>query len=370
MLIVIIVLLALCQTTPFCWSDGYTQTYQLLDSTNSSIRYRLNVAIPQALYEYYIGKSHKLTSSEDFPKFVTSYALKPIADCLRQIYTDDEDFANGALMVVHQIPYEETEPAKYPVETMVKNTGDCDLFSYIAASIMKAGGLDVVLLYYENEAHMNVGVHISQTPEDTREHAYSITYNDVQYYVAECTGGNWEKGWRVGECPLELKNAYVQAISLQNSEQSALEQVSASYKTLQSSAISLSVSPTFAIQGSAITFSGQLSPTMQNKTVLIYVKVNNAPWAVLGTVTTDSNGRFAYAWNTENAGIYYVRASWSGDDTYAVADSSIQNITVLSIFFILLITLTIILACVGVVIFVVIRKTNQLSLEPQPPQIP
>jgi hypothetical protein len=83
--------------------------------------------------------------------------LKPVADSLSELYTDDEDFANGALMIVHQIPYEETTPAKYPLETMADDKGDCDLFACIAASIMKAGGLNVVLLHYKEEEHMNLG---------------------------------------------------------------------------------------------------------------------------------------------------------------------------------------------------------------------
>ena len=369
-LILVMALLMLSCLFPYCLSDNHSYSYQLLDSPNGSRHYRLNVAVSQSLYEYYGEKSHILDSSNDFAKFVTPYALQPIADSLWEVYADDEDFANGVMMIVHQIPYDETLPVKYPVETIADNKGDCDLFSYVACSIMKAGGLDVVLLYYESEAHMNVGVRLSHAPHDVRGQAYYVTYNDVRYYVGECTGDDWRNGWRIGECPDDLKDTSPEVITLENCEQWAPGQVSASYKTLESSEISLAISSTNVIQGSTITLSGQLSPPLQDKTVTVYIKTNNLPWTVLDTVTTDSNGRFAYAWNAEVAGICYIRASWSGDDDYAGADSPINSLMVLSIFFILLLAITIILVCVGTVVFFMSRRNRQEIQEPRPPEIP
>jgi len=369
-LIVITVLITLSYLLPYCLSESYSHSYQLLDKPNGLTQYKLNVVVSQSLYGYYREKSHNLNSNNDFAKFVTPYTLKPVANSLWEIYTDDEDFTNGVLMFVHQIPYVETLPVKYPIETIVENEGDCDLFSYIAASILKAGRLDAVLLYYESEAHMNVGVHLSHTPHDARGQARYITYNSMRYYVAECTGDNWKNGWRVGECSDDLEQASVQVITLENCEQWAPGQVSASYKTLVSSSISLITSSTYVIQGSAITLSGQLSPALQNKTVTVYVKINNSPWTILGIVTTDSNGRFTHVCDAETAGAYYIRASWSGNSDYAGADSSAQNVIVLSIFFIFLLAVTMVLVCVGAVMFFVSRQSRQEVQEPQPPEIP
>ena len=369
-LIIITFVLSFSYFFPYCLSQNHSLSYQLLDSSSGSMYYSLNVAVSQSLYEYYHETSHRLGSNNDFAKFVTPYALQPIASSLWEIYTNDEDFANGVLMIVHQILYNETLPVKYPVETIVENHGDCDLFSYVATSVMKAGGLDTVLLYYESEAHMNVGVHLSHTPHDVRGQAYYVTYNNTQYYVAECTGGNWKDGWRVGECPDDLKHASPEVITLENCEQWSPGQVSASYETLESSATSLTVSSTTIIQGSTITLSGQLSPPLQNKTVTVYIKINNSPWALLDTVTTDSSGRFVYACKAEVAGVNYIRASWSGDNDYAGSDSPIHNVVVLSIFFILLLALTVVLVCVGTVVFLMSRRSRQEVQEPQPPAIP
>jgi hypothetical protein len=336
---------------------------------DNSTYYRLNVTVQQSLYDYYTEKSHTLSSNDDFAKFVTPYALKPIADCLSDIYTDDEDFVNGVLMIVHQIPYDEA-PAKYPVETITENSGDCDLFSYVASSIIKAHGLDVVLLYYEDQAHMNIGVSLSHVPHDAREQPYYFTHSDVHYYMAEVTGGDWQNGWRVGECPDELKNAPAQVVTLENCEQTTYGQVSASYKTLASSTLSLIISPALLMQGSTITLSGQLSPSLNNETITIYIKINNSPWTVLDTITTNQNGYFTYASILEEAGVWYIRSSWSGNDNYAGADSPVQTVTVLSTFFMLLLVIVAILACVGIAVFAISRHAQPSILEPQPPEIP
>ena len=353
---------------PCGYAESFNRTYQLLDRIDGSPTYMLSLTIQQSLYEYYKEKSHSLTSENDFAKFVTPYALKPIADSLEKIYTDDEDFTNAVLMILHQIPYEVTAPAKYSVETIVENKGDCDLFSFIAASIIKAAEYEVALLYYESQSHMNIGVKLSHSPYYAREQAYFVSYNGVDYYVAETTGDNWQDGWRVGECPTQLKTAPVQVITLENSDESTYGQVSASYKTLSPSSISLIVSSTFLIQGSSATLSGELSPSLQNEEIVIYIKVNNSPWTVLDAVKTDQKGTFTCTWNVESTGVCYVRASWSGNDDYGGADSSIQTVTVFSTYFVLLLAFIVVLACIGVAVLIISRRTQPQTLEPQPPE--
>jgi len=73
---------------------NYTFSYSLLNQPDGSSRYELTVTVTSSLYEYYSSKDHDLYSL-DFSKFVTPYALKPIADSLWSIYSDEEDFANG-----------------------------------------------------------------------------------------------------------------------------------------------------------------------------------------------------------------------------------------------------------------------------------
>lgn len=368
-IVVLAVFVALFCLSPRGSSANYTVTYQLLDRVSGSTHYRLNVAVSDSLYQYYVDKDHKLITENDFPKFVTPYTLKPLSDSLRQLYDDDEAFVNGALMIVHQMTYEATRPTKYPVETIAAGDGDCDLFSYVIASIIKAGGLDAVLFYYESESHMNVGVNLSQDPLEARSDVEYVMHNSKKFYVAECTGEDWQNGWRVGECPDNLKQASLQVITLEGSESSAPGQVSASYNTLHPSVLSLDSSTIFLIQGGTVTFSGKLTPVMPSVNVTIYIKVNGLPWSELVTTQTDSNGEFGYVWNAASAGICSVRASWSGDESYASADSPVRTITVLSLFFVSLLSITIVLVCIGVSIFLLSRRANQASSEPEPPEI-
>ncbi len=205
--------------------EDTTLLFQLSNPYDESFSYTLNVIVPHSLNEYYQNLSHVCWFDYNYAKFVTPYALQPIADCLRQIYTDDESFTNQVLTLVHQISYEITAPVYYPVETLAMKKGDCDLFSLTAASILKAGGLDVVLLRYLNESHMNIGVHLNQTPHNTRTQVFSVKYENTSYYIAECTSTNWQNSWRVGECPINLQNASVVIINTTRCEQEAPGQV-------------------------------------------------------------------------------------------------------------------------------------------------
>src|SRR4030067_1585140 len=133
------------------------------------VMHTLYVSVPASLYDYYSSKSHFVTADGDYVKFVTSDAFKPIAEDIQNVTSNlaysDEQFANAVLAVVRQVSIVRS-PVKYPVEAIVENSGDCEELSLLAASIMKAGGLDVVLLYYKglNPSHVNIGVHLPYSP--------------------------------------------------------------------------------------------------------------------------------------------------------------------------------------------------------------
>lgn len=309
----------------FC--EPKKNSYQLLDNPDGSTNYRLTVSITETLIEYYNSQNHYLYSY-DFSKFVTPDAVKPIADDLWTIYNNEEDFANGVLMMIHQIPYAESDPQKYPVETIAENKGDCDLFSILAASIMKAGGLDVVLLLLEQHDHMWVGVHLSESPKDARSQVYFYRREGKKYYVAETTGGKWEIGWRVGECPEILQRASAKVIPLTNYERESPGQVSSSYVLPDSAVIDMSLSTNFVVSQSGVELNGSLSPSLPGKEVTLYVNSFNSPLVMLATVVTDSQGSYSYIWDSPPGGIYSVRANWSGDEDYTGADSNVFRLVV------------------------------------------
>ena len=363
-----------------CLAADATVTYQLVNQDDGTLSHTLNVVIPQTLIDYYEELSHRSAGADDFPKFVTPYALKPIADCLRQIYPDDEDFTNAVLTLVHQIPFQEVVKSYYPVETMLTNNGDCDLLSFIAASILKAGGLDVVLLLYTSQEHMNIAVHLAQKPTDARLTVYSVKENEVTYYIAECTSSNWKEGWRVGESPEDLKNAPANIITLETSEQIAPGQVSASFKKLDPTVLGLEVSPSFTIEGSLITLKGHVTPAVPNENVTVYWSADGSPWLVLTTIVTGSNGEFVYSWKPDATGLLAtvdVRASWTGNQQYAGTTSQAANAILMSYIILAVIIAAITVVIVASIVAVGTRKrhrkepalsSNSTNVNPTPEQ--
>jgi len=328
----IVTFLLICIATQSIATTDFTISYQLINEADSSHSHILNVVIPQALIDHYRSLTHKSTTILDFPKFVTPYALKPIANCLREVYPDDEDFANSVLMIVHQIPYEETVEAYYPAETILRNSGDCDLTSVMAASILKAGGLDAVLLFYESEEHMNVGVHLTQPPRNARTPVFFLINNDVKYYIAETTSSNWKNSWRVGECPDDLKNTTVQIITLEGAEQITPGQVFASFTNLDPTKIEFEVSPMVTFEGATVTVKGKVTPAVKNENITIYWNQNGKTWQILSIVVTTADGQFEYTWKP-NFGFLdtiEILVSWMGNQQYAGTLSQIKVAMILS----------------------------------------
>jgi hypothetical protein len=351
---------------PVSFAQDTTLTYQLLNKPDGSTTYQLEVVIPQQLNDYYSTENHRLSSSSDFAKFITPYALKPIADRLWQIYDNEEDFVNGVLQLVHQITYDETLPAYYPTETMARGTGDCDLSAYIAASIMKAGGLNVVLFYYESQEHMNIGVALSNAPTENRGNDYYVEYGGVTYYMAECTGGNWKQGWRVGECPDDYKELSTKVIALDSADRIDPGQVSASFSVMESSSLTLDVTPfTITSGNSSVTVKGQISPQMQGQNVTIYAKINLSAWEVVGLTQTNANGTYEYTLQSQTGGLYFIQASWSGDDNYTGALSPTKNTLLLPAYMILLFGTALTASLVGAIFLVQRGRKRKTILPPQ-----
>lgn len=345
----------------------YTESFLLLNRPGGDKTYELNLTIPQNLYQYYTRQSHFVFSENSFPKFVTPYTLKPIADRLWQIYNNTEDFTNGVLMLVHQITYEETVPSKYPVETLVAGKGDCDLFVYIAASILEAGGIHTVLLFYKDQQHMEIGVDLGSPPADARSETFHVTYQNVSYYIAECTGGVWRDGWRVGECPAKYQNVTAQVVTLENMEQSSIGQVSVALRELDPSTLSLQVSSSLTLGNSEIAINGQILPETAGENVTLQANINGGGWITIATVETQADGRFSYKWVPSAEGMIDLQASWLGNRQYNGAASSPSSIVVLPLYFIAAIASSVAAVAIVIIAFV---KTRHKPQPPPPPELP
>jgi hypothetical protein len=349
-------------------TQDYTSSFLLLNRPEGDLTYELNVTIPQSLYLYYAFQSHATYSDSDFAKFVTPHALKPIADRLWQIYNNTEDFTNGVLMLVHQITYKEVIPGKYPVETLAAGYGDCDLFAYIAASILEAGGVPVVLLFYKAQQHMEIGVDLGSVPTEARVQVFSVNVQNVSYYIAECTGTQWRDGWRVGETPSEYQNVSSHVVTLENMEQFNMGEVSANLRELDPSTLALRVSQSFMFANKNVTISGQILPQSPNENVTLQAKINSDSWTTLATVQTQSDGSFQYTWAPTTEGSVTIQASWLGNRQYNGAASVQTNIVILPLFMVALIV-GLVLAVV-LLVLVLIKTSRRKQDLPQPTEQP
>jgi hypothetical protein len=296
---------------------------------NYRFSHTLYTSVPPSLYDYYRSKSRSLYSDSDYSKFVTPDAVRSIAESIKngirnKLYSDEE-FANVVLMVVRQVQYVRSN-VKYPAETIVDNSGNCDELSLLAASIMKAGGLDVVLLYYKglNPRHMNVGVYLPYTPvyRTWWMAPQFYEYNGKKYWIAECTPLG---EWKVGDLPSSLAGAEPRIISLENCEKSSPTQVSSSLDSpLNPSSISITLSSensSVEEKTRTLNISGSIVPAYSGQRIVMYVSQDRAYWNTFTTVFTDNLGNYSLTWNFTSTGTYYIRTSWSGVSNYAGSDS-------------------------------------------------
>jgi len=80
-----------------------------------------------------------------------------------------------------------------------------------------------------------------------------------------------------------------------------------------------------------VTLSGSLSPGKSIHITIEFSADGGSIWQTLATITTQQNGGYSFEWTPTDAGVYLLRACWSGDDLYASATSSTRELTVLKV---------------------------------------
>jgi hypothetical protein len=309
---------------------NYDRTYTFdVKKGGSHAAYTLYTSVPPSLYDYYRGKANSVNSDREYSKFVTPEPVQTLADNIRNFSRSNEEFANNALALVHQIPYAVSN-IKYPVEALAENSGDCDVLSFLAASIMKAGGLDVVLLVYRDlhPAHMNIGIYLPYTPvyDELKTGAYGFEYNNKTYWASECTPtGNW----KVGDQPDCFASSTPVVIPVETQENPSPACVSSSLNTPlipSSVSVNLSMEKMNGENEWAFVVSGSISPSYSGKKVLMYVSQDGGySYTILQTVTKNF-GNYSIPCNVPSSGTYTIRTSLIGFSNYASSDS--ETVTV------------------------------------------
>lgn len=288
----------------------------------------LYVLIPSSLNDYYKDLDHRTWDNRSYSKFVTPELFSDVADEIRSTITDptngDEIFVNLVLDFVHKIEYKKSG-LKFPIETLSDTYGDCDSLSFLAASIMKAGGLDVVLFFYENISsvnHMNLGVNLPDKKLDVTngtEPFFYIWYGK-NYFVCEATGN----GWKVGSQPKNYLDSKPKIIPVDDVENQLFEPISSSLNfPLKRSYVSLEVKPVIVdgkIGGKFEVF-GSVTPSLGKQNVNVLIKHESELETVVRSVLTDEFGKYKVFFDFNLQGKYSVQSVWNGVGEFFASES-------------------------------------------------
>jgi len=186
------------------------------------VDYQFSYNFDPKRYSYFVSQSHKISHYRDYLNFVTveEPALIDIAYILRNM-SMEENFdpikeINFILSFSQSLKYSEDnitagvgEYPRYPIETLVDQTGDCEDTSALLISIVKILGYAASIILipeaWEGYGHAAVGINATG--------ASGVHYildegksTEISYYYAETTA----PGWRLGQMPdLDSESAYI-----------------------------------------------------------------------------------------------------------------------------------------------------------------
>lgn len=183
-----------------------------------SKKFKQTFEIPTDLWETY-SKRERLQSN-NLAHYVTDLGdddlLTLIASELATFaqgkgYSDREiiEFVTSFVQHFEYIADEESKDqaqyTRYPVETLVEKRGDCEDTSILLASLLRALGLECVLLIFpEDPGHVAVGVNSNELT------GIYYPYKNARYYYIETTSKDWKPG-QVSE-DYRGRNAHIQPL--------------------------------------------------------------------------------------------------------------------------------------------------------------
>lgn len=289
---------------------------------------KLYISIPESLYDYYQQLDHNTYEMKYFSRFVTPELFESIVFNIKNITENlpnsNEVFVNTVLDIIHQIPYKKSN-VKYPIETVVDNYGDCDALSVLAASILKAGGLDVVLFFYEDSPvnHMNIGIHLPNGTINERDGIKPFYYEweGKEFFVAETTG----PGWELGRQPKNYINSEPIIIPIEKEKNphfgvipSKLNSPLLSSNNTLKLILNLLKKEDF---GTEISLSGEISPPLPEQEIIIKIKHESKADSYFKIITTDKLGNYYLTYDFNAPGKYSVQSTWAGNENYSASDS-------------------------------------------------
>jgi hypothetical protein len=110
--------------------------------------------------EIWIEKTYLSMIRDPAQDVFYSQLINTLRSVRSQQNLSDDEYVELAAVFIQSIPYEttHTNPPKFPVETFVDRSGDCDDKSLLLAGLLSQEGYNVSLLSFRPESHMAVGV--------------------------------------------------------------------------------------------------------------------------------------------------------------------------------------------------------------------
>lgn len=122
------------------------------------------VDLPLSRYDHYRNRYPDLRDQQEFAQFLTPEdpVIVELARALTLGANNKSEEAARLLNFVRDVSYDKNElnsgqeRVRFPVETLMERTGDCEDVSILYCSLLMARGIDCALLQYED--HMAVGI--------------------------------------------------------------------------------------------------------------------------------------------------------------------------------------------------------------------
>ena len=187
----------------------------------SGTHWTWDFSFPSDWYDYYKNIERK-SHGAYYVTYDDRY-IQEIADMLSE-KADEEGYSKSefAVAFIQSLGYVKDsiigydDYPKFPLETLAEQNGDCEDTSYLISAIVRAMGIDNVLVELPN--HMAVAIAFSGSPEG---YYYKLS-NGWNYYYIETTA----EDWLVGEIPDEYKNTKAKLVKIPSNE---IEEKSPSY---------------------------------------------------------------------------------------------------------------------------------------------
>ncbi|OPY37785.1 MAG: PEGA domain protein [Methanoregula sp. PtaU1.Bin051] len=171
---------------------------------------RMTICVPDDLYQYYRSLGHNPASVSEIPTYATEgrdrQFLKSVIGWIKDaggsVSYDARNDYRTVVAFVQSIPYAldkdtmgQEEYFRYPVETLMDQTGDCEDTAILTAALLREMGYDAALIM--PTGHMAAGIACDTC------NGYYYPYEGKKYYFLETTGA----GFRAGQTDKYTKEA-------------------------------------------------------------------------------------------------------------------------------------------------------------------